>query len=114
MSDPNIVNSGESSYKLPQPTTTTVGDIPTMSLDRTLPRQVSTGTMRGTQTITGQQLVNDPTTNNPVITTSGEDQTILVADPVTKLNRIVIGKLPNGDYGIAISKPGYDVLTAFT
>lgn len=113
MSDSNIVPPAGSSYSLPQPTTSNIGDIPKMSLDRTLPRQVSTGNQRGTQTITGQLRITDPTTNNPVITDSGIDQRTLVADPITKLNRIVIGKLPNGDFGIAISKPGYDVLDTF-
>lgn len=114
MADPNIVQPAGSSYSLPQPTTSNIGDIPKMSLDRTLPRQVSTGNYRGSQTITGSIQVKDPTTNNSVITTSGIDQTILVTDPITQINRIVIGRLPNGDYGIAVSKPGIDVLKTFS
>lgn len=51
MADPNIVQPAGSSYSLPQPTTSNIGDIPKMSLDRTLPRQLSTGSTRGTQTV---------------------------------------------------------------
>lgn len=109
----NAIDPMGSSYTLAQPASVDDALLPTMSLERTLPRQISTGNLRGIQTITGELLINDPTTNNPVIKTSGVDQTILVADPVTKINRIVIGQMPNGDFGIAISKPGFDVLDAF-
>lgn len=29
------------------------------------------------------------------------------------VNRIIIGKWPNGEYGIVVSKPGVDVLDLF-
>lgn len=40
-------------------------------------------------------------------------RTYIVKDE-TGLNRIILGKLPDGSYGLAISIDGEDVLDAFT
>lgn len=101
--------------------------------NRVLGRQIPSGNIRGNQTITGSLIINDPTTNtsvmsfsgsnqsivignpttDPVISISGVDETIAVRDPVNNITRIIIGKLPDNTYGIAISKPGEDVYAAF-
>lgn len=81
---------------------------------RTLPRQISTGNYRGTQTITGALIVADPGTNNPVITISGVNQNQLWSNPLTKVNYMLAGNFGNGskDYGVKVAFPGIDVLTA--
>lgn len=81
---------------------------------RVLGRQIPSGNIRGNQTITGSLIVNNPSTNTTSITLSGEDQTITVTDPTTKINRILFGKLPDGTFGIAISKEGINVNDAFS
>lgn len=81
---------------------------------RTLPRQISTGNYRGTQTITGALIVADPGTNNPVITISGVNQNQLWSNPATKVNYMLAGSFGNGstDYGVKVAFPGIDVTTA--
>lgn len=93
MSDPNIVQPAGSSYSLPQPTTSNIGDIPKMSLDRQLPRQISTGGLRGTQMVGG---------NNVLIDSSN--------------NRISIGKLPNiqNQYAVNLTDQGLNITDGVT
>lgn len=81
-------------------------------ISRILPRQLSTGNQRGTQTITGSFIVADPVTNNPVITISGVDQNQVFSDPITQINQIVIGSFGDGSYGMKVAKPGINVLNA--
>lgn len=93
MADPNIVQPAGSSYSLPQPTTSNIGDIPKMSLDRQLPRQISTGGLRGTQMVGG---------NNVLIDSSN--------------NRISIGKLPNiqNQYAVNLTDQGLNITDGVT
>lgn len=58
-----------------------------------VPRQTGSGNARGVQNITGY---------------------ILVTDPATNVSQVIIGTLPDGTYGIVISKPGIDVITVFS
>lgn len=51
MNDKDIVDPTGSSYNLAHPTSVDSADLPRMDLERTLPRQLSTGSMRGTQTV---------------------------------------------------------------
>lgn len=108
----NIVDPQGSDPSIVQPSTTYVGDVPKMDLERTLPRQISTGSLRGTQTITGSLLVNDPTSNNTVINISGVDQNILVSNPTDKIPQIVLAKQSDGRYGMKVAPPGINVLEA--
>ncbi len=71
MSDPNIVNPGESSYQLPTPSSVNVGEVPQMPMERMLPRQMSTGSTRGTQTVGYGNTKIDGTNNT--ITIAGPD-----------------------------------------
>lgn len=93
MPDLNIVQPAGSSYSLPQPTTSNIGDIPKMSLDRQLPRQISTGGLRGTQMVGG---------NNVLIDSSN--------------NRISIGKLPNiqNQYAVNLTDQGLNITDGVT
>lgn len=59
-------------------------------------------------------ILADPTTQNAVMSLLGKKGYMLFADPVTKLNNIIIGKLPDGTSGMVVSKPGIDVLTVFS
>lgn len=79
---------------------------------RVLARQIGNSAQRGTQTITGQTIVNDPTTTNPVITTSGPNQNQIFSDPTTQTPRVIEGLLPDNTYGLWVSKPGIDATTA--
>lgn len=88
------------------------GTLAQSDLSRVLPRQISTGNYRGTQTITGQLIVADPVTNNPVITISGTEQNQIFTDPSTQVPQIIIGKLDDGSYGMKVAPLGTNVLTA--
>lgn len=55
----------------------------------------------------------DPSTQKTSISLLGTKGYILFTDPVSGLNQIIIGKLPDGTFGLVISKPGIDVLTVF-
>ncbi len=79
---------------------------------RTFPRQVLTGTQRGTQSLTGEQIVKDPSTSNTVITTSGPNQNTTYTDPNTNQGQVQIGRLANGSYGMKVAQPEFDVSTA--
>lgn len=65
MADRDIVNPGNSSYSLPTPGHVSVGNVPSMSMERTLPRQLSTGSTRGTQTV-GYGLTKIDGSNNTI------------------------------------------------
>jgi len=62
--------------------------------------------------MSGQTIINDPATSNPVITTSGPKQNTVFSDPITQTPRVVEGLLPDNTYGMWVSKPGMDVTTA--
>ncbi len=81
---------------------------------RILGRQIPSGNIRGNQIITGNLIINNPTTNTTSISLSGESEVMVISDPKTKIARIIIGQLPDGTFGMAISKPGIDVYTAFS
>lgn len=81
---------------------------------RILGRQIPSGNIRGNQTITGDLIINSPTSNSPVISISGTTNNILITDSDTAINQIVIGSLPDGTYGMVVSKSGIDVLTLFS
>lgn len=67
-------------------------------------QQNSSGTLPGTTVIKVGQ----------VITIDGNKDYILIANPSTGINQIIIGQLPDGTYGMVVSKPGIDVLTLFS
>lgn len=79
---------------------------------RIFPRQNLAGSQRGVQIITGQNIVSDPTTSNPVISMSGPTQGITIIDPKTQNPRIIEGLLPDGTYGMWVSQPEINVNTA--
>jgi hypothetical protein len=58
--------------------------------------------------------ISDPKTSNNVITLSGPNQYILVTNPSTNINQIMMGKLPDGTYGLVVSKVGVDVTSVFS
>ena len=88
-----------------------LGDHPSQ---RILGRQIPSSASRGTQTMTGQTIVNDPSTNRPVITTSAIKQNTVFSDPKTQTPRVIEGLLPDGTYGMWVSKPGVNVTTTTT
>lgn len=49
--------------------------------ERVLGRQIPSGNIRGDQTITGNLIINDPTTNTTSLTLSGADQSISLGSP---------------------------------
>lgn len=53
------------------------------------------------------------TTANTIVL-DGNNDYMTVADPATGVRQIVIGKLPDGTYGMVVSKPGIDVLSLFS
>lgn len=133
MADP--ITPEDSSYSLGNPNINSVADASIGSSDtaRVYGRQISSGNIRGNQNITGILTIIDDQSNsptivlsgtdqtisvgssgNPVISISGADETFIVTDATTKLNQIIIGKLPDGTFGMVVSKPGVDVLTIFT
>jgi hypothetical protein len=112
MADSDSIPPMGTSYALATPPGVEDSKPPEMDMQRTIPRQISTGTFRGTQTITGQLIVSDPTTNNPVMTISGIDQNQIFTDPVSQVNQIVLGKLSDGRYGMKVAPTGVNVLTA--
>lgn len=79
---------------------------------RILNRHIVSSASRGTQTTTGQNIINDPATANPVMVTSGITQNTTFSDPITQTPRIIEGLLPDSTYGMWVSKPGIDVTTA--
>lgn len=97
------------------------------SIERVLPRQVSTGVNRGTQTVMGQdgtqiQIGNINNTTEFGISVIDKDGFILFKlvgqtwfwyDKTTNKNVMQVGKLPDGTYSMAIAKPGNDVDDAF-
>lgn len=117
------------------------------SIERILPRQISTGSMRGTQ-IVGYGAVKIDGSNNtisitapststtinvgviPTATITGvglsivdssgftlfkmDGQTWYWYDKTTTKNVMQIGKLPDGTYGTAIAKSGFNVQDAFS
>lgn len=103
MADPSIVNPGDSSYSLPSPTDSKVGDIPQANLDKVLPRQVSTGLSRGVQQLGSPNIYVDSGNNN-----------IIVADSVGQgiLPRVLMGSQVNKGDGFYVTKPGIDVTSA--
>jgi hypothetical protein len=60
-------------------------------------------------TMTQEQLIS--TLNENFAQVENESRTKIIRDE-TGVNRIIIGKFPDGTYGLAISKVGVDVLTA--
>lgn len=90
------------------------------------PNQITSGTLSGTTdigvngqgvVISGSQssiVINDPNTTNAVISLLGAKGYILIADPSTGVNVIIIGALPDGTYGMVVAQPGVDVLTLFS
>lgn len=83
------------SYNAANPNADAVPNAPIPGADdnqRVLGRQLPSGAIRGNQVIAG---------------------TLVIIDPTTKLNRILVGLLPDGTYGEVISKTGIDVYTVF-
>lgn len=67
-------------------------------------QQNSSGTLPGTTVINIGQ----------VISLNGNSDQITIANPTTGIKQIMMGLLPDGTYGLVISKPGIDVTTVFT
>lgn len=90
MSDPNLSTPNDSRFKgQATPTHVQTGDVPKMSMDRVLPRQLSTGSTRGTQTVGYGNTKIDGTNN-----------TITIAAPDG--SSIGMGAIPGsttGEYG---------------
>lgn len=108
----NIVTNNN--VKTITPTYITAAPMPSDGTDRVFTRQLLSGNMRGNQNITGNLTINNASTNTTTITLSGTDESITITDPTTKLDRVLIGQLPDGTYGIAVSIPGQDVTKAFS
>lgn len=85
-----------------QPATVTAAMLPTMDLERTLPRQVSAGVSRGVQQLGTPNIFVD----------SGANQ-IIVADTVNRVttNRVLMGSQKTFGDGFYVSKPGKKVST---
>ena len=83
-------------------------------------QQNSSGTLPGTTVINvGQNMsINGHTgtiavgAGSPVLL-DGTNQRILITNATTGIPQIIIGLLPDGNYGMVISKPGIDVTTVF-
>ena len=71
--------------------------IPMINFGRVIPRQMGTGIMRGEHSLGDQRLLID-SSNQRIVMSDGDN------------NRLLIGKDKDGDYVVAISKPGEDVL----
>lgn len=91
--DPTVVS---------QPAAVDAAALPTMDLERTLPRQISTGRQRGTQDITGSVTVAEPVNGTPVITISGTNQNQIFHNPATDTDVITIGKYSDGTFNFRI------------
>lgn len=99
------------------------GSIADAVIPRTLPRQIATGSTRGTQTVgygsvkidgtSNSIILSSPVTGNSNVTISANGYQ-LFTNPSTQINQIIIGVLPDNTYGLVISKPGVDVLTVFS
>lgn len=113
---PDIVEQDGTSYTLANSSLDPVANNPIGTSDtaRVYGRTISAGNIRGNQNITGTLTIQDTTSGNPVITLDGTNLYSLYADPSTKINQIIIGKLPDGTFGMVVSKTGTDVLTVFT
>jgi len=79
-----------------------IQDIPLVAQpsDRLMPRQVGTGVSRG------QQLMG----NNSVIQNNSDGR---IEVNVSNVPQIFLGTLPDGTYGLVISKPGVNINTVF-
>lgn len=131
---PDTIEQDGTSYNLANSNVNSVANNPldTTDSDRIYGRLISSGNIRGNQNITGTLTIVSDQTNNPTISLSGSDQSILVGSPATpvisisgnderilvadttaNINRIIIGKLPDGTFGMVISKTGVDVLSVF-
>lgn len=127
MSDSSIVDPAGSSYKLPEPTETPVGDVPQMPLERVLPRQTSTGISRGTQAIIsedGVQISIGTIQDNQGFGLSMTDSTGFILfklsgqtwywyDKTTGKNIMQVGLLPDGSYGFAVAEADKNVSEGF-
>lgn len=76
-----------------------------------IPYKVNSGVTRGTQIFAGTIQINNPSTNQQVLSLSGSDGNFVATETSTGLRRVLIGTLPDGTVGIAVSKPGKDVIT---
>lgn len=63
---------------------------------------------------TSSIVINDLTTLTAVISILGQEGYILFTNPTNGLNQIIIGNLPDGNFGMVISKPDIDVLSVFS
>lgn len=104
MADPSIVNPGASSYSIPDPTTTVVGSVPGMDMQRVLPRQTSTGLARGVQQLGSPNVYVD----------SGNEQVIVAKTDGGNVTtpQVLMGNQVNKGEGFYVTKPGIDVTTA--
>ncbi len=153
----DIVNANGSSYGLAKHTNVEVGEIPLMDMERMLPRQVSTGSLRGSQSVGyGKTLIdgsNNRITLGDSIVLAGDEDTISITtdtnsilslganpdggagmsitdddgfilfkmngqtwywyDKTTNKNVMQVGLLPDGSYGMAVAKTGYNVSDGF-
>lgn len=74
------------------------------ALGLTNPDSVLSGTLRG------QQSVGSGSTGTTLIDSA--NNRIIIRDSAN--SRVLIGKLPDGTYGVAVSKTGFDVTSAFS
>lgn len=118
MSDPQAIDPGGSSYtNINSSQSTDTGSVPTMSMDRVLPRQLSTGSTRGTQTV-GYGNTKIDGTNNTITIAAPDGSTIgMGAIPNSTTNEYgffsldsqgnLIMKIVNGTQYVYNPKDGY-------
>jgi hypothetical protein len=66
------------------------------------------------QTTTGQLPATTNLNIGNVISISGPNDYILVSDPGSGIAQLVMGKLPDGTFGMVVSKTGVSVLGLFS
>lgn len=96
MATPDMVDPLGSSYDIAKPTHSEDGQLPEMSLDRTLPRQISTGNMRGIQQFGTPNLFADA--GNEFFGVSKND-----------IPQVLMGKQPTFGEGLYVTREGVDV-----
>lgn len=111
---PNPIDVSSSTYDIANNDPVANNDISSNDISRVLPRQLSPGNIRGQMNITGTLTILDPASGNPVTTIDGTNKYTLYTNPNTQINQIIIGELPDGTFGMVVSKTGVDVLTVFT
>lgn len=91
------------SYNLTQPESSNDATLPEMELERTLPRQVSTGVSRGVQQLGTPNIYVDSGSNQIIVSKTDNQVTT---------NQVLMGNQPTFGEGFFVTKPGIDVAQA--